>query len=63
MKATDASIKDVQWLNYFPKVFRPLFDAIDLLPQSIVEKYFVPLAQMKVLTRVRIHTLCHSLLS
>ncbi len=55
VKATDASIKDVQWVMYFPKMFRSLFDAIDLLPQGIVERYFVPLAQMKVLTRVRIH--------
>lgn len=50
VKATDASIKDVQWVLYFPKLFRSLFDAIDLLPQKLVDKYFEPLAQMKLIT-------------
>lgn len=52
VKATDASIKDFQWVLYFPKLFRSLFDAIDLLPQKLVDKYFEPLAQMKLITNV-----------
>lgn len=53
VRATDASIKDVQWVMYFPKMFRSLFDAVDLLPQRLVDRYFEPLALMKWLVSVR----------
>ena len=63
VRATDASIKDVQWVLYFPKFFRSLFDAIDLLPQRLVDRYFEPLAQMKWITNVRTYPLSHSSLN
>ena len=53
VRATDASIKDVQWVMYFPKMFRSLFDAVDLLPRKLIDRFFEPLAQMKSLVTVR----------
>ena len=53
VRATDASIKDVQWMLYFPKMFRKFLDAIELLPERLVDTYFVPMAQMKSLITVR----------
>ena len=53
VRATDASIKDVQWVIYFPKMFRSLFDAVDLLPRKLIDRFFEPLAQMKSLVTVR----------
>ena len=53
VRATDASIKDVQWVMYFPKLFRSLFDAVDLLPRKLIDRFFEPLAQMKSLVTVR----------
>ena len=53
VRATDASIKDVQWMLYFPKMFRKFLDAIELIPERLVDTYFVPMAQMKSLITVR----------
>ena len=53
VRATDASIKDAQWILYFSNFFRFLVDAIDLLPRKPVERYFDPLAQMKWVMSVR----------
>ena len=63
VRATDASIKDVQWILYFPRMFRSLFDAIELLPRKVLDRYLVPLAHMKSLVTVCAYPPGHLFLS
>lgn len=51
--ALDASLKDIQWVHYFPTPFGLLFRLTDLLPDSLFEKLFKPLYLTKWCLNVR----------
>lgn len=51
--ALDASLKDIQWVHYFPKPFGLLFRITDLLPETLIEKLFQPLYLTKWCLNVR----------
>ena len=55
--ALDASLKDIQWVHYFPTPFGLLFRISDLLPETLFEKLFKPLYLTKRCLNVRHNTL------
>lgn len=55
--ALDASLKDIQWVHYFPTPLRLLFRITDLLPETLFEKLFKPLYLTKRCLNVRHITL------
>ena len=55
--ALDASLKDIQWVHYFPTPFGLLFRITDLLPEMLFEKLFKPLYLTKRCLSVRDTTL------
>ena len=55
LQALDASLKDIQWVHYFPTPFGLLFRITDLLPERLFEKLFKPLYLTKWCLNVRHH--------
>ena len=51
--ALDASLKDIQWVHYFPTPFMLLFRITDLLPETLFEMLFKPLYLTKWCLNVR----------